>query len=67
MTYGWNVEMQMKAAAMKLRIVELPVSHRRRQGGESKVSGSFGGSIKAASRLTQVMLRMALATRQPIS
>jgi hypothetical protein len=65
MTYGWNLEMQVKAAAMKLRIVELPVVHRCRQGGESKVAGSFEGSIRAASRLTQVMLRMALATRHP--
>lgn len=63
MTYGWNLEMQVKAAAMKLRTVELPVAYRRRQGGESKVAGSFEGSIRAASRLTQVMLRMALATR----
>jgi glycosyltransferase involved in cell wall biosynthesis len=62
MTYGWNLEMQVKAAAMKLRTVELPVTYRRRQGGESKVAGSFEGSIRAASRLTQVMLRMALAS-----
>ena len=62
MTYGWNLEMQMKAAAMKLRIVELPVAYRCRQGGESKVAGSFQGSIKAASRITRVMLRIALST-----
>ncbi len=61
MTYGWNLEMQMKAAAMKLRIVELPVAYRCRQGGESKVAGSFQGSIKAASRITRVMLRIALS------
>src|SRR5271154_5325289 len=62
MTYGWNLEMQVKAAAMKLRTVELPVAYRRRRGGVSKVAGSFEGSIRAASRLTQVMLRMALVT-----
>src|SRR5271154_1318837 len=62
MTYGWNLEMQVKAAAMKLRTVELPAAYRCRQGGESKVAGSFEGSIKAASRLTQVMFRMALAS-----
>ena len=65
MTYGWNLEMQLKAAAMKLRTVELPVAYRRRRGGKSKVAGSFKGSIRAASRLTQVMLRMALARRHP--
>lgn len=60
MTYGWNLEMQMKAAVMKLRVVELPVAHRRRRGGESKVAGSFEGSIRAAWRLTQVMFKIAL-------
>ena len=60
MTYGWNLEMQIKAAAMKLRMVELPVAHRCRQGGESKVAGSLRGSVGAASRLIQVMFRMAL-------
>jgi glycosyltransferase involved in cell wall biosynthesis len=64
MTYGWNLEMQVKAAAMKLRTVELPVTYRRRQGGESKVAGSFEGSIRAASRLTQVMFRTALASHR---
>jgi glycosyltransferase involved in cell wall biosynthesis len=62
MTYGWNLEMQVKAAAMKLRTVEIPVAYRRRRGGQSKVAGSFEGSIRAASRLTQVMFRMALAS-----
>src|SRR5436190_13610962 len=40
MTYGWNLEMQMRAADANLRILEIPVSHRRRAGGTSKVSGS---------------------------
>ena len=33
-TYGWNLEMQMRVAAAKLRIVEIPVDHRCRRGGE---------------------------------
>jgi glycosyltransferase involved in cell wall biosynthesis len=65
MTYGWNLEMQMKAAAMKLRTVELPVAYRCRQGGEPKVAGSFRGSIKAASRIISVLVRLALAVQQP--
>ena len=35
--YGWNLEMQMRAARAGLRILELPVDYRRRRGGESKV------------------------------
>src|SRR3954462_5029371 len=38
-TYGWNLEMQMRAAAAGLRILEVPVDHRCRRGGVSKVSG----------------------------
>jgi hypothetical protein len=36
-TYGWNIEMQMKAARAGLRILELPVPYRCRAGGSSKV------------------------------
>ena len=60
MTYGWNLEMQMKAARIGLRICEVPVRYRRRQGGVSKVAGSFQGSIKAAICIVQVLLRVGL-------
>ncbi len=55
-TYGWNLEMQMKAARNGLRILEVPVSYRLRQGGVSKVAGSISGSIKAAIRIAKVFL-----------
>ena len=42
-TYGWNIEMQMKAARAGLRILELPVPYRCRAGGSSKVAGSLVG------------------------
>jgi glycosyltransferase involved in cell wall biosynthesis len=44
--FGWNVEMHMKAARAGLRVVEIPVSYRPRRG-ESKISGTVRGSIKA--------------------
>jgi glycosyltransferase involved in cell wall biosynthesis len=44
-TYGWNLEMQMRAASAGLRIIELPVAHRRRAGGQSKVSGNLRGTL----------------------
>jgi glycosyltransferase involved in cell wall biosynthesis len=56
MTYGWNLEMQMKAARDGLRILEIPVSYRLRQGGVSKVAGSISGSFKAAIRIINVFL-----------
>jgi glycosyltransferase involved in cell wall biosynthesis len=51
MTYGWNLEMQMKAARAGLRILELPMPYRCRAGGTSKVAGSLKGSLKAGFRI----------------
>jgi glycosyltransferase involved in cell wall biosynthesis len=57
MTYGWNLEMQAKAARQGLRIQEIAVDYRRRQGGLSKVSGNLSASIKTAARIFAVLLR----------
>ncbi|MBA2251342.1 MAG: glycosyltransferase family 2 protein [Nitrospirales bacterium] len=59
-TYGWNLEMQMRAARAGLRIVELPVDHRRRAGGASKVSGTLIGTLRAGSRILTTLIRIAL-------
>lgn len=58
-TYGWNLEMQMKAARAGLRILEIPVNHRRRKGGESKVSGTLSGTFVAGSRIIATLVRIA--------
>jgi hypothetical protein len=58
-TYGWNLEMQMRAARARLRILEVPVEHRRRAGGESKVSGNLRGTIKAGTRILYTVARIA--------
>lgn len=63
MTYGWNLEMQIRAAQCKLRILEIPVSYRRRIGGVSKVSGNFGASLKAAIRILGVVFRIGISRR----
>lgn len=60
MTYGWNLEMQMRAAQARLRILEVPVAHRRRLGGSSKVSGSIIGTLKASARISLTLLRVAI-------
>jgi glycosyltransferase involved in cell wall biosynthesis len=59
--YGWNVEMQMKAARLKLRVLELPVPYRCRAAGNSKVAGSLSGSIRAGWRIILTIARLALA------
>jgi glycosyltransferase involved in cell wall biosynthesis len=58
-TYGWNLEMQMRAAQHKLRILEIPVNHRNRRGGQSKVSGNFGAALLAAYRIALAFCRIA--------
>ncbi len=58
-TYGWNLEMQMRAARAGLRVLEVPVNHRCRTGGESKVSGTLRGTFVAGSRILTTLLRVA--------
>ena len=60
MTYGWTVEMIVKAARGGYRIGEVPVRYRRRLSGESKVSGNAAASIRAAARILAVTLRHAI-------
>ena len=62
-TYGWPLEMQMKAARSGLRILEVPVDYRRRAGGQSKIAGTVWGSIKAASRILFTLARIAIEPR----
>ncbi len=59
-TYGWNLEMQMRAAFARLRIIELPVPYRCRIAGQSKVAGTLRGSVKAGWRITTTLLRRAI-------
>jgi glycosyltransferase involved in cell wall biosynthesis len=58
LTYGWNLEMQIKAAQHGLRILEIPVDYRRRIGGVSKVSGDFRASVRAGVRILEVLIRV---------
>jgi glycosyltransferase involved in cell wall biosynthesis len=60
LTYGWNLEMQMRAARAGLRVLELPVDYRKRLGGESKVAGSLSGSLNAGLRIMATFARVAL-------
>ena len=49
-TYGWTVEMQLKALKYQLRYTEVPVNYRPRIG-ESKVSGTLKGTIMAGYKI----------------
>jgi glycosyltransferase involved in cell wall biosynthesis len=58
--YGWTVEMQIRALQKGLRVLEVPVSYRRRRGGESKVSGNVLGSLKAGAKILWTVARLRL-------
>src|SRR6266571_7328369 len=58
-TYGWPVEMVVKAARAHYRIIEVSIHYRRRSHGRSKVAGTIVGSIKAAFYMLSTTLRYA--------
>lgn len=55
-TYGWTVEMQIKAVKHKLAYAEVPVNYRKRIG-FSKVSGTVKGSVLAGIRIIQLIIK----------
>ena len=58
--YGWTIEMQIKALRHGLRVVEVPVSYRRRVG-VSKISGNLGASVAAGTKILWTLFRLALS------
>jgi glycosyltransferase involved in cell wall biosynthesis len=59
-TWGWNVEMQMKAALLGLRVEELSITYRKRVFGCSKISGTFIGSMRAGSKILAAVAQYAV-------
>lgn len=57
-TYGWTIEMQIKAVRAGLRCTEVPVSYRRRVG-VSKITGTVSGTIKASFKILWTIARYA--------
>ena len=62
-SYGWNLEMLMRVAAVRLPAREIAVGQRRRIGGMSKVSGNFVAGLKAAWSISVTFVRLALELR----
>lgn len=60
-TYGWTVEMQIKAIHKGLRITEVPVRYRQRIGA-SKVSGTLKGTLMAGYKILWTVFRYARRT-----
>ncbi len=64
MTYGWNLEMQMRAAHAGMRVREVPLPYRRRIAGQSKVAGNLRGSLRAGTRIAATLLRVGVDLRR---
>jgi hypothetical protein len=64
--FGWNVEMQAKAARLRLRVTEGPVRYRRRRVGKSKISGTIWGSMCAGAKILLTVYRCWRAQVKPV-
>jgi len=55
-TFGWTVEMQVKAAKMKMKCAEVPVSYRKRIG-ISKITGTVKGTVLAGYKIISTIIK----------
>lgn len=56
-TWGWTLQMQLRAHHLGARVIEVPVPRRARTSGRSKVSGSLGVSVRAGIRMGYTLVR----------
>ena len=54
-TFGWTVEMQLKAAKQGIPVCEVPVRYRKRIG-TSKITGTFTGTLKASYKILTTLI-----------
>lgn len=64
-TYGWTVEMQVKAIQHGLRIAEVPVDYAQRTAGINKVSGNLRASVLAGAKIISTILKLSLHSSRP--
>lgn len=66
-SFGWNIEMQVRALEARLSVVEVPVRYHPRLAGEPKISGSVAGTLRAGwvmlRTIVELHQRRASATR----
>jgi glycosyltransferase involved in cell wall biosynthesis len=63
-SFGWTVEMQVRAHRLGLRVVHVPVYWRRRAAGESKISGTWHGVVGAGVGILGMIVRLWWRERQ---
>jgi len=62
--YGWTIEMQIRAVESGLRIREVPVAHRNRRHGKSKISGTVRGVLLAAYWIIRTCVALWITKRR---
>ncbi len=62
-TFGWTIEMQIKAVLAGLRTTETPVSYRKRVG-VSKITGTVSGSVKASAKILWTIAKYGVMPRR---
>jgi glycosyltransferase involved in cell wall biosynthesis len=62
MTYGWNLEMQIRAPRAGLRVREVPLPYYCRVAGASKVAGNLRGTLRAGTRIIGTLLRVGMGS-----
>lgn len=56
--FGWNIEMQVRAIEEGLQIIEVPILYQPRRAGQSKISGSVAGTIRAATGMMGMITKL---------
>ena len=62
--WGWTLQMQIRATTQAFRIIEIEVAHGARSAGESKISGSVRGTIRAGSKMLLTLATERLRRRR---
>jgi glycosyltransferase involved in cell wall biosynthesis len=57
-SFGWTVEMQVRAHALQMAVQEVPVAWRARSGGVSKISGTWRGVLGAGTGILSMIARL---------
>ena len=56
--FGWTIEMQVRAIECNLKVIEIPAPYRERQGGKSKISGTFRGVCRAGHGILTTLAKL---------
>jgi len=62
--YGWTIEMQIKAHRLGLRVLEIPVNYRKRLAGQSKISGTVAGTLRAGYKILWSIARYGFSRKK---